>query len=75
MTVVCGANLLKILFILSLNYGIAKLFGGSRWNPLITWIFNLIVLIFNDQFGGYGFDIIHPSLAFLVSNIEKKDWR
>ncbi|RKP08545.1 MBOAT, membrane-bound O-acyltransferase family-domain-containing protein [Thamnocephalis sphaerospora] len=65
MTVICGVNIVKILAIVSTNYAIAKLLKGSRLNPLVTWAFNLAVLLFNDQFEGYGFGMLHESLAFL----------
>ncbi|RKP23808.1 hypothetical protein SYNPS1DRAFT_7705, partial [Syncephalis pseudoplumigaleata] len=65
MVVISGANVIKILLIVSINYAIAKVGQGARWNPLATWLFNLAVLLFNDQFEGYRYGNISDMLAFL----------
>ncbi|KAI9591899.1 MBOAT, membrane-bound O-acyltransferase family-domain-containing protein [Syncephalis fuscata] len=64
MVAISGANIIKIILIVSINYAVAKIGQGSRWNPLITWIFNLAVLLFNDQFEGYRYSEINSALAF-----------
>ncbi|KAL5526721.1 GUP1 [Sanghuangporus sanghuang] len=60
-----GASILKILFILSVNYGIAKVFGSSKANPLLTWIFNMGVLFAIERNNGFRFASLSPSLASL----------
>lgn len=61
-----GANILKIFLILTMNFGIAKVFGSSRINPLLTWVFNMGVLIAIERNSGYRFASISPALANLV---------
>ncbi|KAI8057108.1 glycerol transporter [Syncephalis plumigaleata] len=65
MVIISGSNLIKILLIISINYAIAKIGKGTRWNPIITWIFNLTVLLFNDQFEGYRYGGISSAFEFL----------
>ncbi|KJA25037.1 hypothetical protein HYPSUDRAFT_135165 [Hypholoma sublateritium FD-334 SS-4] len=62
-----GSSSAKILFIMSVNYLIAKRCRGSRLAPLLTWAFNVLVLFANDTYRGYQFAAIHPGLAFLDS--------
>ncbi|TDL25763.1 MBOAT-domain-containing protein [Rickenella mellea] len=62
-----GASILKIMFILSINYSIAKVLGPSKINPVITWIFNMAVLFANERNSGYKFASLSPSLAYLDS--------
>ncbi|KAH8118197.1 MBOAT-domain-containing protein [Phellopilus nigrolimitatus] len=62
-----GANILKILFILSLNYVIAKSLHKSRMAPVLTWIFNISVLFAIDRNSGYRFASLSPSLTYLDS--------
>lgn len=61
-----GANILKIFLILTINFGIAKVFGSSRINPLLTWLFNMGVLIAIERNSGYRFASISPALVSLV---------
>lgn len=61
-----GMNVLKIFLILSVNYGIAKYLGGSKLNPLLTWIFNGAVLFTSEIYSGYPFRSLHTALAPLV---------
>jgi hypothetical protein len=68
MVIISGANFIKILIIISINYAIAKLGRGARWNPIATWIFNLTVLLFNDQFEGYRYSSISSAFEFLVGS-------
>jgi hypothetical protein len=61
-----GTSVLKIFPILTANYLISKSFRGSKLGPLFSWIFNGVVLVMNDRYGGYRFGRIIPSLAYLV---------
>lgn len=65
--VMYGNSIFKILFIVSVNYAIAKLGGKSSWMPALTWTFNLAILFLNESYHGYDFGNIHPSLAWLVN--------
>lgn len=69
-TALHGTSILKILVIITFNYWIAKLFRDSRLTPILTWIFNGLVLFANETFGGYRFSSLHPSLGSLVSSRE-----
>ncbi|KAG2114825.1 MBOAT, membrane-bound O-acyltransferase family-domain-containing protein [Suillus clintonianus] len=60
-----GTSIFKIIFILTTNYWIAKTSRGSRMGPLLTWIFNVLVLFANDIYGGYRYANFHPSLEVL----------
>lgn len=60
-----GTSIFKILFILTANYWIAKTSKGSRVGPLLTWIFNVLILFGNETYGGYRYASLHPSLAGL----------
>ncbi|KAG2073070.1 MBOAT-domain-containing protein [Suillus decipiens] len=60
-----GTSIFKIAFILTANYWIAKAFGGSRKGPLVTWIFNVLILFANETYGGYRYASFHSSLEVL----------
>ncbi|KAG5643093.1 hypothetical protein DXG03_001589 [Asterophora parasitica] len=60
-----GSSILKILFILTLNFLVARLCKGSKAGPVLTWVFNAAVLFANDRWNGYRFGDVLPSLAFL----------
>ena len=62
-----GTSTLKIFVILTANYCIGKSFAGSRAGPLLTWVFNSLILFANEWSDGYLFANLHPSLAPLVS--------
>lgn len=62
-----GTSTLKIFIILTANYYIGKSFSRSRIGPIITWIFNFLVLFANERNEGYLFSSLHPDLAPLVS--------
>ncbi|EPS93672.1 hypothetical protein FOMPIDRAFT_1033595 [Fomitopsis schrenkii] len=62
-----GTSILKVFTIVSLNYAIAKYTKGSKLNPLLTWIFNGIILFANEQNEGYRYAVLHPSLEILDS--------
>jgi len=65
LSVLYGTSLIKILFFLSINYYIAKHFGKSKLNPILTWILNISLLFLNDYFQGYKFSAIWSGLKFL----------
>ncbi|KAL4066713.1 MBOAT, membrane-bound O-acyltransferase family-domain-containing protein [Scleroderma yunnanense] len=58
-----GTSTLKIFIILTVNYYIGKGFQGSRIGPLLTWVFNAVVLFANKRHDGYLFSSIHPYLT------------
>lgn len=60
-----GTSIFKILFILTANYWIAKTSRGSRMGPLLTWIFNVLILFANEIYSGYRYASFHPSLEVL----------
>ncbi|KAG1736348.1 MBOAT, membrane-bound O-acyltransferase family-domain-containing protein [Suillus lakei] len=60
-----GTSIFKIMFILTTNYWIAKTSGGSRMGPLLTWIFNLLILFTNETYGGYRYASFHPALEVM----------
>lgn len=66
-TALHGTSALKILIIVSVSYSIGRLMGGSKLNPVLTWIFNLGVLFLNEANDGYSFSALHSSLGWLVS--------
>ncbi|KAL1925420.1 uncharacterized protein VTP21DRAFT_303 [Calcarisporiella thermophila] len=62
-----GNSLLKILAILTINFGIGRVFKGSIANPVLTWIFNVGILFLNEMYDGYEFGWIDERLAVLDS--------
>ena len=52
-----------MLIILTINYFIATRFGGSKANPILTWVFNLSILFLNEAFSGYKYGSILPWFA------------
>jgi protein-cysteine N-palmitoyltransferase HHAT len=67
LVVLHGASILKVLFILSVNYVLARVTGGTRFAIPATWLFNAGVLLANNWYEGYTFGTLHPGFAFLVS--------
>ena len=61
-----GTNILKILFIMSINYLIAISLGSNKLNPVLTWFFNMGVLFAIEKNNGFSFSSISPVLAGLV---------
>jgi len=61
-----GSSSLKIFAIISLNFIIAKKCRASLLGPLLTWLFNGLVLFSNELYHGYKFEVL-PGLAALVS--------
>jgi len=64
-----GASALKVLTIMALNFLIPTAFKGSLLTPILTWVFNGIVLFMNVTFQGYLFEDVFPPLAFLVRSL------
>ncbi|EEB09156.2 membrane bound O-acyltransferase [Schizosaccharomyces japonicus yFS275] len=60
-----GSGMLFVFAILLVNFSIAMIAKDSVLNPIITWTFNIIVLVCNELYTGYSFAAIHPSLAKL----------
>ncbi|KAI8882820.1 MBOAT-domain-containing protein [Backusella circina FSU 941] len=54
-TALHGTSFIKILCITTTSYLIGQSTKGSVWNPVLTWIFNLIVLFANEYYTGYTF--------------------
>ncbi|KAL7747311.1 hypothetical protein RI367_007365 [Sorochytrium milnesiophthora] len=69
-----GTSVLKILIITTLNFLIARIFRGSRLNPLLTWLFNIGILFANEHYHGYAFGAVHPGLAWLDAYSGKTRW-
>ncbi len=61
-----GLSALKVLFILALNYGIAKVSAGHKATPVLTWVFNGLVLFAIDRNSGFSYSSLHPYLSTLV---------
>ncbi|KAK9761918.1 glycerol transporter, variant 2 [Basidiobolus ranarum] len=60
-----GANIIKILVLVTVNYLLAKLCGRSRISPFVTWLFNITVLFANERYHGYTFSMFSERLAYL----------
>eukprot|EP00698_Gefionella_okellyi_P000920 TRINITY_DN10799_c0_g1_i1.p1 TRINITY_DN10799_c0_g1~~TRINITY_DN10799_c0_g1_i1.p1 ORF type:complete len:520 (-),score=81.97 TRINITY_DN10799_c0_g1_i1:61-1620(-) len=52
------------LFIVTVNYLIAKVFGGSRLNPLLSWIFAAGYMVYSEHVG-FSFGRFSDSLEWL----------
>ncbi|KAL9547252.1 hypothetical protein MBANPS3_006256 [Mucor bainieri] len=50
-----GSSTFKILFIITTSFSIGHYCKGSKWNPILTWSFNLLVLFVNEYYDGYRF--------------------
>jgi protein-cysteine N-palmitoyltransferase HHAT len=61
-----GSSILKIFAILVINFALSKSCGKSIYGPVLTWIFNLAVLVANELNEGYRFGSLHSSLQALV---------
>ncbi|KAI7866329.1 MBOAT, membrane-bound O-acyltransferase family-domain-containing protein [Spinellus fusiger] len=66
-TIFHGTSILKILAIISTSYAIGKCTGGSRWNPVLTWGFNLLALFMNEWYKGYSFASLESRLAWMMA--------
>ncbi len=61
-----GSSAVKVFAILTANYALAKACGGSKAGPVLTWVFNALVLFSNERYTGYRYADLHPWLATLV---------
>lgn len=67
-TALHGTSFFKILIITTSSYLIGRSTKGSIWNPVLTWLFNLIVLFANEYYSGYTFASIgFPQLVISSS--------
>lgn len=57
-TALHGTSSIKIAIILCTSFMIGRLAGGSYWNPVLTWTFNLSILFANEYYKGYKFESI-----------------
>ena len=62
LTVLHSLSVLKILFILLVNFTISYFHPSSFLVPVLTWVFNITVLFANEYFRGYRFRDILPFL-------------
>lgn len=70
-----GTSALKILFIITISYAIGQYTGGSMWNPILSWTFNLAILFLNEWYHGYEFaSLLGPSFAWMVSGMLGYIW-
>ncbi|KAI8639354.1 MBOAT, membrane-bound O-acyltransferase family-domain-containing protein [Parasitella parasitica] len=53
-----GSSTFKIIFIITASFSIGHYCKGSKWNPILTWIFNLLMLFINEYYDGYRFSRI-----------------
>ncbi|KAG5519536.1 hypothetical protein PMAC_001691 [Pneumocystis sp. 'macacae'] len=60
-----GTSIIKIYTIACFSYSISYVFLSSRLNPILTWLFNIIILFLNDIYKGYSFTSIYYKLSFL----------
>ncbi|KAI9480837.1 MAG: MBOAT, membrane-bound O-acyltransferase family-domain-containing protein [Benjaminiella poitrasii] len=51
-----GTGLIKVLVIITTSYILGRIGRGSKWNPFLTWTFNLWVLFMNERYNGYTFE-------------------
>lgn len=65
-----GTSTLKIFFIITINFSIARYAKGSKWNPALTWIFNLAVLFINEYYDGYRYKQLFGSSFELLDKWE-----
>lgn len=66
-TALHGTSTIKIAIIVCTSFMIGRLTGGSYWNPVLTWTFNLFILFLNEYYKGYKFESI--GFPGLVSNL------
>ncbi|KAI7903660.1 MBOAT, membrane-bound O-acyltransferase family-domain-containing protein [Cokeromyces recurvatus] len=55
LTALHGTSLIKIWIIITTSYLLGRLGHDTKWNPFLTWLFNLLILFLNEYFGGYSF--------------------
>ncbi|KAF8533912.1 glycerol:H+ symporter [Trichophaea hybrida] len=62
LTTLHSLSIIKILFILLMNFSISYFHPSSVLVPIFTWVFNIGVLFANEYFRGYKFRDILPFL-------------
>jgi D-alanyl-lipoteichoic acid acyltransferase DltB (MBOAT superfamily) len=74
-------NAIFPILVASVNYLIGSRLKHSKWQPLLTWIFNIAVLVTSDYYSGYGmfairfFSFFGTKTRFLyLRNAGKVDW-
>ena len=60
-----GTGLIKLGIIAGISHTIAKLYGASKLNPILTWTFVVGLLFLNEWQNGYKFAALHPALGAL----------
>ncbi|KAI8141260.1 glycerol uptake protein 1 [Fennellomyces sp. T-0311] len=61
-----GTSMIKILAIISTSYWIGRTAGGTIWNPIGSWVFNLAILFLNEWYNGYTFGaLLGPRFAWM----------
>ncbi|CEG68576.1 Putative Glycerol uptake protein 1 [Rhizopus microsporus] len=61
-----GANVIKMISIISTSFLIGRFCKGTAWNPFLTWSFNLGILFLNEYYDGYRFKaVLGPSYEWL----------
>ncbi|KAI8816422.1 glycerol transporter [Fimicolochytrium jonesii] len=60
-----GSSLLKILAITGVNFLITSTIGHLRLGVALTWIWSVGILFANQEFKGYRYGSLSPSLAWL----------
>lgn len=67
-----GASIFFILAIVSINYNIGALFGKSSLTPWLTWIFNPLILLFNEKYHGYRYADVFFFTKAISTNLYDK---
>lgn len=68
-----GTSTIKILLITSTSFIIGRVFGATKWNPIMTWTFNLAILFLNEYYKGYKFNAIGlPMLVNTIGDLTEK---
>lgn len=61
-----GSSSIKYLAIISTSFSIGRLSAGTKWNPFLTWTFNLLILFLNEHYSGYRFaDMLGSNFEWL----------
>jgi len=62
-----GFDIILLFGISFLNYWIAKMFGGSKLNPILCWLLNVVVIFSADYYRGYDGFFTYLGLPYLES--------
>lgn len=63
LTALHSLSVLKIVFIIVVNFLISFFHPSSDYVPILTWLFNIGVLFANEYYSGYRFQVILPWLT------------